>query len=377
MKNLDWTKLRFVWLLVGLVLGGGAYAAWWISVQKSSTTNTPAPAVSPGSSLSNITFSEVDKDGKQLWEIQASRAEYKQDQRIATVLKVKGKFFRNGKPSIEAVGEKGSIDQAKREITIEGKVNAIALKDGITLKADRMVWEADRDLLTATGHIKAEKPADKVAIVGKKLTAYPSTNRFAIEQEVAATSVKPPLRLESAALIWDANLNKVISDVPFRIVNLKEKVRIRADKGEWSIKEDRVTLAGNVKGRAFERDLDIISAALVWDIQKQIVNLPNALRVISNSRGVELNASKGRIDLGKQQINLDGQIEASSKANQAVLTADSVEWQIPAQTITVQGNVNYRQTEKNVSVTGDRAVANIAAQTVQVTGGDVVTKITP
>jgi lipopolysaccharide assembly outer membrane protein LptD (OstA) len=178
------------------------------------------------------------------------------------------------------------------------------------------------------------------------------------------------LRLESALMIWDANLNKVVADVPFRVVHLKEKVRIRADKGEWSIKENLVSLAGNVKGRAFGRDLDIIAPALVWDISKQIVNLPSTLSVVSNTRGVELHANQGRIDLGKQQINLNGKIEASSKEN-------SVDWQIPAQKIFVQGNVNYRQTQKNVNVTGDRAVANIAEQTVQITGGDVVTEITP
>jgi LPS export ABC transporter protein LptC len=377
MKNLDWSKLRFVWLIAGVLLGVGAYTTWWFTLQKSQNPNSSIPQVSPGANFNNITFSEVDKSGKPLWEIQATTGEYNQNQRIASVLKVKGKFFRDGKPVIEAVGEKGSIDQAKREITIEGKVNAIAIKDGINLKADRMVWEADKDVLTATGNIKVERPADKMAMVGKKLTAYPSTNRFKLEKEVAVTSVKPPLRLESASLVWDANLNKVIADVPFRVVHLKEKVRVRADKGEWSIKENLVTLVGNVKGRSFERDVDIISNSLVWDIQKQIVNLPVALRVVSNTRGVELNANKGKIDLGKQQINLDGQIQASSKQNQAVLTADAVEWQIPAQTIVVQGNVNYRQTEKNVSVKGDRAVANIAEQTVQISGGDVVTEITP
>ncbi len=377
MKNLDSTKRNFVWLLVAMLLGAGTYTAWWISSPKTSTNNTSIPSTTAGSSLSNITLSEVDKDGKPLWEIQAGRAEYNQDRHMATVYKVKGKFFRNGKPTIEAVGERGTVDQAKREITIEGKVKAIALKDKITLTVDRLVWLADGDLLTATGNVKAEKPADKIAIVGKKLTAYPSTNRFKIEKEVVATVAKPPLRLESALMIWDANLNKVISDVPFRVVHLKEKVRIRADKGEWSIKENLVTLAGNVKGRAFDRDLDIIAPALVWDISKQIVNLPTTLRVVSITRGVELNANQGKVDLGKQQINLDGKIEASSKENQAILTADSVEWKIPAQTITVQGNVNYRQTQKNVNVTGDRAVANIAEQTVQITGSDVVTEITP
>jgi LPS export ABC transporter protein LptC len=377
MKNLDSTKRSLIWLLVAMLLGTGTYAAWWISSQKTSTNNSSTSETTAGSSLSNITLAEVDKDGKPLWEIQAGRAEYNQDRRMATVYKVKGKFFRNGKPTIEAVGERGTVDQTKREITIEGHVKAIALKDKITLTANRLEWLADGDLLTATGNVKAEKPADKIAIVGKKLTAYPSTNRFKLEKEVVATVAKPPLRLESALMIWDANLNKVVADVPFRVVHLKQNVRIRADKGEWSIKNNLVTLAGNVKGRAFDRDLDIISPALVWDISKQIVNLPAALRVVSNSRGVVLNANQGKIDLGKQQINLDGKIEASSKVNQAVLTADSVEWKIPAQTIVVQGNVNYRQTEKNVSVKGDRAVADIAAQTVQITGGDVVTEITP
>jgi len=364
-----------LWLAASALLGAGTYTAWWLTTQ-----NTPPPTKvekPAGSSLSNITLTEVDKNGKLLWEIKAERAEYSDDRRKAAVLKITSKFFRDGKPIIEAVGEGGSIDQSSREITIEGNVKAIALKDNIKLSADRMVWQSDQDLLTATGNVKVEKVADKITITGKILKANPGANRFTIQKDVVATVVKPPLKLESPILTWEANQNLVIGQAPFRIVQTKDDVRIRADRGEWNTVTQKANLNGNVRVRAPKSNLEVLTAKLTWDVVKQLITLPTTINVSSQSRGVSIAANSGQINLASQKVNLIGNIEAISKTNQAVLTSDTVEWLIPEQQITVEGNVNYRQTEKNVNVKGSKAVTNLAAQTIQITGTDVVTQITP
>lgn len=365
-----------LWLLGSALVGGGAYSAWLLISQ---TASSPPPqAEKPaGSSLSNITLTEVDKNGKLLWEIKSERAEYSDDRRKASLTKISGKFYRDGKPLISAIGEGGSIDQDSREIVIEGNVKAIALKDNITLNADKMIWLADQDLLTATGKVKVEKKADKITITGKILKANPGANRFTIQQDVVATVVKPPIKLESPILTWEANQNLVVGQAPFRIVQTKDDVRIRANKGEWNTVTQKVNLDGEVRVRVPKSNLEMLTAKLSWDVTKQLISLPAALSVKSESRGVDMAANGGQVNLSTQKVNLKGNIQASSKANKAVLTSDLLEWLIPAQLITVEGNVNYRQTEKNVSVKGNKAIANLADQTINITGSDVVTQITP
>lgn len=377
MKNFDWLPRRLAWVIFLIVMSAGAYGSWWLLTRQAPNLPVSTSSESAGSSLSNITLTEVDKNGKLLWEVKAKQAEYSQDRRKATIIGVTGKFFRDGKPLIEATGEGGSINQGSREITLEGKVKAIALKDNITLVTDRMVWQSDQDLLTATGNVRVEQAKKKIAITGKILKANPGANLFTIQQDVVATSVNPPLKLESPILVWDANQNKVLGQAPFRIVQTKDDVRIRADQGEWNTITHQVSLAGTVRARVPKSDIEMTTAVLYWDIGKQMLNLPKVLEIISATRGVAIAANEGQVNIATEQVSLKGQIQATSKPNQTTLKADTIEWSIPNQVVVVEGNVNYHQAEKNMNLTGNKAVANLAEQTIQVTGSDVVTQITP
>jgi LPS export ABC transporter protein LptC len=127
-----------------------------------------------GSSLSNVTLTDVDENGKPLYEITARRADYSSETRAADVFIVTGKFYRDGKPIIEISGEGGAVDQDNKEIAIEGNVKAVAVEENIVLTADRMVWLADQDLLTGKGNIKLEKTDEKITLTGKNLIANPN-----------------------------------------------------------------------------------------------------------------------------------------------------------------------------------------------------------
>jgi len=368
---------------VGLGLAGivivGFGVVWFRQMQSIPTVKELAQVA--GSSLSKITLTEVDKDGKLLWEITADKAEYTEDNRRAELSQIKGKFFKAGEELIDVVGATGLIDQNSKKIIIEGKVVAIAKKDDIKLNSDRMIWASEQGLLTATGNVKAEKdsakPNIKIVMVGKTLTAYPSRNLFTISQDVVATSIAPPLKITSAQLIWNTAKNLVTSPRAIAITQTKTKTTLNSDRGQWDINLDQASLAGNIRAKVPASDLDIETSALVWDISQQLVTLDRDLKVSSISRQVAIAANSGKANLATQTIRLNGQVKADALPQQATINADQVEWIIPNQTITLQGNISYAQAQRNLKVSGSKAIVNLAAQTIKLTGSDVITQITP
>jgi LPS export ABC transporter protein LptC len=104
------------------------FALGWFVFLRPSVTSLNKTAQVAGSSLQNITLTEFDAEGKLLWEITSKSADYRQDRKIADVQDVKGKFYRNGEPIMEATGDKGTIDQVSKEISLEGNIKAIDIK---------------------------------------------------------------------------------------------------------------------------------------------------------------------------------------------------------------------------------------------------------
>jgi LPS export ABC transporter protein LptC len=376
MKRLKFIGNRILRILILLAIAAViGFGIVWLGTQK-----PPTPIASqspPGSSLLNSTLKEFDDKGNLLWEIKSERADYRQDQKIADVVKVKGKFYKEGKPLIEATADAGVINQASREIILKTNIKAIALKDNISLVADNMVWQSDKDLLTATGNLKIDKLDKKISIVGKTLKANPSLNTFTIEQNVIVTSAKPPVEIKGEAVTWNADTNKVFSKLPISVFQIKDKLTLSAKKGEWDTKTQLVTLEDGIKGKDPKLDVEIETNKVLWNIEKQLITLPVEFKAISTSRGIEVTASKGEAQLDQEKINLVGRVQAGFKSTQGQVNADEVEWLIPTQMVTGTGNVTYQQPDKNLNVRGDRAVANLEKQTVQVTGADVITLITP
>jgi LPS export ABC transporter protein LptC len=366
-------------LLAILVLGVGGGIIWWL--QMPSTTPVPELPQAAGSSLSKITLTEVDKNGKLLWSITADRAEYTENNRRALLTKIKGKFFKEGAELIDVTGATGSINQVTKEITVEGKVVAIAKKDNINLKSDRMVWQSEQGLLISTGNVRLEKDSDqpdrKIVMVGKTVTAYPSRNQFTIAQNVVATAINPPLQIRSEKLTWNTTQNLVTSPQAIAITQSKDQLTLNSNQGEWNTKSNQVSLKGNILGRIPESGIQLETSNLLWDIPKQIVALDSAVKVFSPTKQVAITANAGQANLATQTIRLNGQVRADAVLRQAKINADQVEWIIPAQTISLEGNINYAQAERNLQVSGTKAMINLAAQTIKVTGNDVITRITP
>jgi LPS export ABC transporter protein LptC len=343
----------FITIFVATVL---MFALGWFIFLRPSVTSLNKTAQTAGSNLQNITLTEFDSNGKLLWEIQAKRATYREDRKIADVEDVKGKFYRDGEPLMEVTGNKGTIDQASKAISLEGNIKAIAVQEKINMKADRMVWQSEEDLLKATGNIQIDKPEDKLTMTGKELTAKPSVNVYSMEKQVVVIAVEPPLEMKSEKVTWDAKRDRVFTDVPISVIQVKDKLQLTAKKGNWDIQKKEVTFTGDIKAK---------------------VTLPVPFTGTSKSRGIVVKAQKGEAQVEREQINLIGEVSASFSSTQGVVNADKVEWLIPTKMITANGNIVYQQPDKNLNVRGDRAVANLESQTVIVTGANVLSTLNP
>ncbi len=362
---------RWVW---GLTAVGMAATAWFVW----GPTPAPPPAVTqtPGSTLDRIVLTEYNEQGEKIWELTARTAEYQEESRVTVVTQVAGTFFRGGKPIIEAAGEGGTVNQDSREIVIRGSVRAVSLEEKAIVTAEQMVWQADLDVLTATGKLKLEQPDRGLRIAGKVLRARPSQSEFAIEENAEATVAEPPLKFVGPALVWNAAKNTVTAPFPFGVRETAQDLRVRADKGLWNIGRGRIDFQGQVRARAPRFALEVNTAESFWDIAKQRIVLPSTLTATDQERGISLRATQGEINFAGDRLVLTGEVAARALSPQADIRADRIEWAIPSQEVVATGGVRYRQAERDLDVAGERAVANLVANTVQVTGADVMTQIT-
>lgn len=361
-----------IFMVTVLIFGLG-----WFVFLRPAITSLNKSAQTAGTSLQNITLTEFDAKGKLLWEITSKRADYRPDSKIADVEDVKGKFYRDGELLMEATGDKGTIDQSTKEISLNGSIKAIAFQEKIDMKADRMVWKAEDDVLKATGNIQIDKPDDKLKMTGKELTAKPSTSIYSLEKEVIVTAIEPPLQMKSEKITWDAKRDRVFTEVPLSVVQVKDKLQLSANKGDWNVKKKEVTFTGDIKAKDPKLDIEIAAAQAMWNLDKKLITLPVAFTASSQSRGIIVNAQQGQAQIDEQQINLTGQVTASFRSTQGVVNADKVEWLIPTKIVTADGNIMYQQPDKSLNIKGDRAVANLELQTITVTGTDVLSTLTP
>jgi lipopolysaccharide assembly outer membrane protein LptD (OstA) len=107
--------------------------------------------------------------------------------------------------------------------------------------------------------------------------------------------VDPPLLLEGPTLTWDANTNIVTAPYPFRIVQTEQDLRVRADKGEWNVEKQQISLEGEVRARDKQAGLEVNTARAIWEITNQIVQLPEALDATSSDRGFNVVADQGMV----------------------------------------------------------------------------------
>jgi LPS export ABC transporter protein LptC len=365
-----WRRLIFAFLgLVAL-----AFVPWLIAQNPASTVVAPPPQEA-SSSLFDIRLTEFDRAGKLLWEVNAKRIDYRQDRRVADVQQVSGKFYRNGELLITATSDAGVLDQAQQQIAMKGNVRAIAVKDNLTLTAAEILWNSKDDRMSGTGTVTIRQPKERLTLTGQKLEARPSQNCFTLSDNVLGTAVEPPLEIRGQRITWDADRERVFTDEPLTVLQVKDRLTLSADRGQWEIAKQTLEVSGKVRAKDPTLELEIATTEAVWNLKRQVVTLPQAFTAISGARGIEVSAQTGSAALEQESIFLQGQVKSRFKSTQGTVTADTVEWRVPSQRIIAMGNIFYQQPERNMTVRGDRAVAQLDQQTIEVSGGSTETQL--
>ena len=171
MKWQDIQKKKRVY--VGLLIALGAVLAWafitaGIITHDFNRKQLEAQGDEQEAVVNGIILTETKNDQK-YWEIYGETGKWDSKQGIAQLNKVIGNFYKENEVSMSFESSKGTYNSKEGDITLYSDT-FIALKDGITLKADKLHWLNSHSPIVAEGHIKIQKgrellsTADKIII---------------------------------------------------------------------------------------------------------------------------------------------------------------------------------------------------------------------
>ncbi len=171
MKWQDIQKKKRVY--VGLLIALGAVLAWafitaGIITHDFNRKQLEAQGDEQEAVVNGIILTETKNDQK-YWEIYGETGKWDSKQGIAQLNKVIGNFYKENEVSMSFESSKGVYNSKEGDITLYSDT-FIALKDGITLNADKLHWTDSHTPIVAEGHIKIKKgkellsTADKIVI---------------------------------------------------------------------------------------------------------------------------------------------------------------------------------------------------------------------
>ena len=340
-------------------------------------------ATPSGLTLKDVTLEQPDEDGQLRWKVNADEVIYSPDQQTAEIINPDGELFQDGKVIYRVSADRGEIRQNGEIIFLRDNIVATGVENDLVLRGREMEWRPDEDLLLVRNRITGTHP--QLNASAQEARMYNRENRLELEKDVVATTSEAPyLRLEAEKLTWFIEAERVESDRPLQVEQLKGELgdlevsdRVKGDQGEVDLAETIVTLTQAVEVELLEQPLKVLSDIAIWNVVSETISVPGALRIVQPEQSVRVTANRGEMNIADSVVYLSQGVEAISPENQAQLRAARVTWDLPSEEIVAEGNVNYRQDDPPVTINGPRAVGRLEAQTVVVSGGNVVTEITP
>ena len=125
------------------------------------------------------------QEGKKYFEIYGETGHYSNDHSIATLYNVIGNFYKDNEVSMSFQSSKGTYDENDGVITLYDNTY-IVLKDGVSLKTDKLVWSGSDKETVAEGNIVIQK-GDEMKATAEKCIISAGYDKFKI---VGKTSTK-------------------------------------------------------------------------------------------------------------------------------------------------------------------------------------------
>ncbi len=107
------------------------------------------------------------KEGTKFWEIYGETGTYNTDEKIASLTNVIGNFYSNNEVTMSFESSQGTYNEVKHQIILYNNTY-IVIKDGTSLKADRLIWSGSDKDIEAQGNIVISKNGELYA-TGEKV----------------------------------------------------------------------------------------------------------------------------------------------------------------------------------------------------------------
>jgi LPS export ABC transporter protein LptC len=351
----------------------------------------PKPALSPvpgGAALQALTLRRTDNQGRPLWQIEAKRAAYQNNQ--GQVQGLVGQLFEQGKPVFRVQSAKAQIRQQGDQLLIIGNTTVTDLRGKGVLTAQEFLWRPATATLVARQQPKLAYPL--VQVSAREMQADSRQQTVIALGNVQADS-SLGYRLLTEQLRWQIPQQQLLAGTRpsttttptatsgVRLQQLKGAGKGNSAQGETltlDLKTQAVQLQSSqapVQIQLVQPQVTITGRAFTWRIAQQTLTTEQSLAIQSAKSAVNITASRGSMDIATEKVILNGNVRATGQKQQSVLLADQLTWLLPSQQVEAVGNVLYQQQQPRFTVRGGRAVGFINEQQVSVSGGGVVTEI--
>ncbi len=323
-------------------------------------TPTPKPTtIEAKLELDNLSFEQVDKQGKLLWKVRAQHGVYTPDRKRANVTKLAGDLYQDGKVIMHITANTGEVEQAGEKVILRGDVVTKETRNQLVVSGQEVEWQPKLDLLTIR-RVRANQPKLQVnANEGKYLSR---TQQLDLTGKISAFSPDPQLAMQTEHLTWLVKDQKIIGDRPTQMQRYHgNRITERATANSFSSTLDRqiVNLQRQVQLNATNPLIQVNGESFAWDLRRELVTADRPLKIVHPQEGVTFTANAGDLDLKGSIATLTGNATGIAQRNQAKLRSDRLIWQIASQQLVGTGNVVYQQTAPTITFTGSRGVGKL------------------
>ncbi|WP_309737688.1 LPS export ABC transporter periplasmic protein LptC [Chamaesiphon sp. OTE_20_metabat_361] len=317
--------------------------------------------------LDNLSFEQVDKQGKPLWKVRAERGVYTPDGKRAKITNLSGDLYQDGKVVLRIVAKAGEVEQDGEKVLLSGDVVATETRNNLVMSGQTVEWQPKADLLTIRDRVQANQPKFQVnATEGRYVSRK---QQLDLNGKITAVATEPRLAMQTEHLTWLVKDQKVIGD---RLAQMQRyrgsAITERVTTNRFSTVLDRkiVNLQGQVRLNAVNPLIQVDGESFGWDLDRELVTADRPLTILYPQEALVFTASTGELALKAATATLAGNAIGTSSRNQARLRSDRLIWQISSQQLTGTGNVVYQQINPAIKFTGTRGIGKLQDRSIVV-----------
>jgi LPS export ABC transporter protein LptC len=340
-----------------------------------SSLTTPKPSQTPTTieaklELDQLSFQQVDQQGKPLWKFRAQHGIYTPDKKKVKVTNLDGDFYQDGKIILHVTAKLGEVEQEGEKVFLRGDVVTTETRNKLVLIGQEVEWQPKADLLTIRDRVQANQPKFQVnASEGKY---FSRKQQMELTGTITAFSSDPRLAMQTDHITWLVKDQKIIGDRPTQLQRYQNnQITTQVTTNSFATALDRkiINLQGKVQLNATKPILQVNGESFAWNIDRELITADRPLTIIDRQEAVTFTANAGNLDLQASTATLAGTARGVATRNQAKLNADRLVWEITSQQLIGTGNVVYQQIDPLIKFTGTHGVGKLQDRSIVVSGG--------